>query len=287
MKAADFIYHRASTLDDALRCLDDFSGGARVLAGGQSLMPMLNMRLVRPSALVDINGLEELGRIEPRGDRTHVGALVRYVTLETSPLIAGRLPLVARMVRHVADRQVRNRGTIGGSLVQGDPTAEMPLACLVLGATVEVRRLGRSRSIPMEEFYEGSYAAALASEEIVTGIDFPAHPKHTAFREVCRRHNDFAVLSVAAAGHCSPEGRWTGLRLALGGVSDTPVLAAAAMARLDGTSLDDDDIEAAAEAAVSASAPHDDMRASAEYRRHLIPIYVQRTLADLRRSAAS
>ena len=200
MKSADFAYHRPSDIADAVRYLQDYDGGARVLAGGQSLMPMMNMRLWRPEALIDINALTGLAELTVEGDETQIGALVRYTTLEFSPVVAERLPLLRAMVAFVGDRQVRNRGTIGGSLVQGDPTGEMPLGCLVLDATVSFLGPSGPRSIAMTDLYEGAYAATLAPDELLTEIRFPRHPSHFAFREFCRRHNDFCVLSVAATG---------------------------------------------------------------------------------------
>ena len=286
MKAADFVYLRATSVTEAVRFLGEYDAGeARVIAGGQSLMPMLNMRLWRLSALVDINRVPELGRLEARGEETVVGTLVRHATLETSPVAAARLPLLAAMVKFVGDRQVRNRGTIGGSLVQGDPTGEMPLGALVLGARVGVQGPGGVRQIPMEAFYEGSYAAVLESDEILTEIVFPKHPQHFAFMEFTRRHGDFCVLSVAATGNRSPDGRWHGLRIGLGGLNDTPVLATAAAALLEGGLLTDADIAAAAQAALEAIDPASDIRASAEYRAHLAPVYVRRVLHKLRASA--
>jgi carbon-monoxide dehydrogenase medium subunit len=286
MKAADFVYFRATSVTEAVRFLGDYDAGeARVIAGGQSLMPMLNMRLWRLSALVDINQVPELGRLEAKGDETVVGTLVRHATLETSPVAAERLPLLVAMVKFIGDRQVRNRGTIGGSLVQGDPTGEMPLGSLVLGARVGVQGPNGLREIPMEAFYEGSYAAALESDEILTEIVFPKHPQHFAFMEFTRRHGDFCVLSVAATGNRSADGRWHDLRIGLGGLSDTPVLAEAAAVLLEGGLLTDADIAAAAQAALAVIDPASDIRASAEYRAHLAPVYVRRVLQKLRASA--
>ena len=285
MKSADFAYYRPSDIAEAVRCLQDYDGGARVLAGGQSLVPMMNMRLWRPDALVDINGLSDLAVLTAEGDETRIGALIRYSTLEFSPLIAERLPLLRAMVAFVGDRQVRNRGTIGGSLVQGDPTGEIPLGCLVLGATVSVLGPSGARTIAMADLYEGAYAATLAPDELLTEIRVPKHPPHFAFRECCRRHNDFCVLSVAATGYVANDGRWSGLRIGLGGVNDTPVLAEAGMALLEGSRLDDADIATAGKAAIQAIDPPDDIRGSAEYRAHLVPLYVERVLRDLRASA--
>ena len=287
MKAADFIYHRAFDVAEAVRYLEDYDGGARLLAGGQSLAPMLNMRLWRPDAVIDINGLGELARIETDNEETRIGALVRHAEVEYSPLVAERLPLLAAMVGYVGDRQVRNRGTIGGSLVQGDPTGEMPLGCLVLGAKLSVTGPAGQRTIAMEDFFAGAYATRLEADELLTEIHFAKHPPHYAFHEFCRRHNDFAVLSVAATGTVSADGAWHGIRIGLGGVHDTPVMAQDSMAALEGNRLSEADIAAAGQAALGAIEPPSDIRASAEYRAHLVPLYIARALWDLRASAAA
>jgi carbon-monoxide dehydrogenase medium subunit len=286
VKPAVFAYHRPTSVAEAVGYLADHQGAARVLAGGQSLVPMLNMRLWRPSALVDINEVDELDDIRVEGDRTVLGALVRYATLERSPVVAERLPLIARIVRHIGDRQVRNRGTVGGSLVQGDPTGELPLACLVLGAVVTATGPGGTRRVPLADLYVGSYATSLELDELVTAVELPAHPQHIAFAELCRKHNDFAVVSAVATGDRDEDGRWRSVRIALGGVADTPVLATAAGAVLEGTELTDADLDAAARAAAEVVDPPSDVRASAEYRRHLVPVYVRRVLTELRAAGA-
>ena len=287
MKPAPFGYHRAASVADAVALLSAYEGTARVIAGGQSLIPMLNMRLLRPDALVDVNGLRELADVRPAGDATTLGALVRYTTIERSPLIAERLGLLPAVVRHIGDRQVRNRGTIGGSLAHGDPTGEMPLACLVLGATVKVTGPAGRRELPVAELYQGSYATVLEPDEVLTEVAFPRAPGYFAFAEQCRRHNDFAVVSVAAVGDRGPDGTWTGVRVGLGGVADQPVLVTAAGAAISGSRLPDEAIAAAAEAALDVVDPPSDVRASAEYRRHLVPVYVRRVLVALRSAGAA
>ncbi len=282
MKAPDFIYHRPSSVEEALRLLNEYEGNARILSGGQSLIPMLNMRLWRPSALIDINRIAGLDDIEHHGQETVLGTRVRYDTVEHSDIIARRLPLLARMIHHVADRQVRHRGTVGGSLVQGDPTGEMPLAALTLGATVRVLSVRGERRIPMESFYEGSYATVLEADEMLVSIHYPQHPPFYAFREVNRRHNDFAVVSVAVVGSVDGSGKWEGLRIGMGGVNDTPMLADGAAARLNGTRLHDEDIADAARLAAEQADPPTDIRASGPYRRHLLQVYVRKALADIR-----
>lgn len=283
MKAAPFAYVRAVSVADAVQVLEDEGGAARVLAGGQSLVPMLHMRLMRPSAVVDINGLEdELGRVDASGAETVVGALVRYATIESSPVVSERLPLLQHVVRYIGDRAVRNRGTLGGAVAQSDPTGEMPLACLALDAKVVARSKAGERVIPIAEFFAGSYANVLAPEELLTAVRFPLSPARFAFVERTRKHNDWAILSVVALGNVDAAGRWSSVRLALGGVNDRPVLAPAATARLEGERWDDAAIAEAAKLALEAVDPPDDVRASAEYRRHLVPVHVRRVLRELR-----
>lgn len=288
MKPAAFDYVRPSTVAEAVETLAAHGGLARVLAGGQSLVPMLGMRIMRPSALVDVNGLgAELGRIDGAGGMTTIGALVRYAELESSPVIAERLPLLQQAVRFVGDRQVRNRGTLGGALAQSDPTGEMALASLALGAEVVARSVRGERVIPIESFFAGSYASALELDELLVALRFPPAPAHCRFFEVNRKHNDFALLSVAIVGGADGDGRWRGVRIGLGGVDDRPVLARAAAELLEGRRWDAALIAEAAALAADDIDPPDDVRASAEYRRHLVPIHVRRLLTDLAGGGAS
>jgi aerobic carbon-monoxide dehydrogenase medium subunit len=285
MKAAPFGYHHATSVAEAVELLAAYDGTARVIAGGQSLVPMMNMRLIRPDAVIDINGLSDLGRVSVDGTTTIIGATVRYSTLERSPVVAERLPLIPHMVRHIGDRHIRNRGTLGGSLAQADPTGEMPLACLTLGATVDVVGPDGSRQIPVHDLYETSYATCLEPCDVITAVVFPTMPRHFAFAEMTRRHNDFAVISVACVATGSVATGFRDVRIGLGGVNDTPVLATEAAEHLEGTTLTEDGIAEAAQAALAAVDPASDVRASAEYRLHLVPIYVRRVLQQLRDDA--
>ena len=282
MKPAPFQYVKPVSVADALALLEDHGTAARVLAGGQSLMPMLGMRLLAPEVLVDINGLaEELGRIEIAGDSLTVGALVRYVEIERSPLITEHLPLLQTVVRYVGDRQVRNRGTLGGALAQADPTGEAALACLVLDARVQVRSRRGERTIPMSELFRGSYWTALEPDEILTRIAFPHAADRCRFFERGRKHNDFALASVAVTANLD-DGAWRDVRLGLGGVAETPILAADAMACLEGHPCDDAAlIGYAARLAAEGCDPPEDARGSADYRRHLVAVHVRRTLSEL------
>jgi len=283
MKAADFLYHRPGSVAEAAALLHDYGGDARILAGGQSLVPMLNLRLWRPAALIDINRIEGLDGIDLLPDATVLGARLRYDRIEHDPRIADRLPLLARMIRSVGDRQVRHRGTVGGAMIQADPTGEMALGALVLGARLRLVSRAGERHVPAEEFFLGSYATAARPDEMLVSIRYPLQPAGFRFFEINRRHNDFAVLSIAVVGDRAADGTWHGLRIGLGGVDETPVLAREAIALAEGTTLDPGIAAAAAEAAAAAISPPDDIRASADYRRHLVTVHLARVLTSLSR----
>ena len=276
MKPARFAYVRAETVDDAIAALAEHEGAARVLAGGQSLVPMLHMRLMQPTALIDINRIAELDRIGVSGAGLVVGALARHSTIESSPLVSERLPLLQDVVRYVGDRQIRNRGTIGGSLAQADPVGEIPLACLALDATVVTCSAAGTRAISIEDFILGPYTTSLEPEELLVEVRFPASPAAWRFFELGRRHNDFAVLALAVSG--TREGdSWRGLKVALAGADDHAILL-----RLADSALDDQAIEVAVAACLEAIDPPSDVRASAEYRRHLLAVHLARLLEELR-----
>lgn len=287
MKAADFLYHRPRSVEQTVQLLSEYGGTARILSGGQSLMPMMNLRLWRPAALIDIGSVTGLDTIEVKGNETVLGARFGYYRIETDPVIAKRLPLLAQMILKVGDRQVRNRGTIGGALVQADPTGEMALGALTLGATIQVQGAKGSRAIAVEDFFLGSYATAIEPEELLVSVTYPRHPDHFAFAEVNRRHNDFAVVSVAVAGDVDEAGRWRGLRIGLGGIDETPVLARRAMETGEGTTLDAENVAAMAATATEDINPPDDIRASAQYRRHLTQVYLTRMLTFLASNTAA
>lgn len=286
MKPSVFAYHRATTVDEAVSALQQYGGGARVLAGGQSLVPMLNMRLWKPDALVDIADIDELDRVEATGRGLSLGAMVRYSTIERSELIARHAPLLPQVVLHIGDRQVRNRGTIGGALVHADPTGELALACLALDAVVVVAGESGVRRVPVRELYTGSYATVLEPVEMVVAVEVPPSPRFHAFGEICRKHNDFALVSVAVLGDLGEDGTWSDVRLALGGVNDTVVRAAEAERLLEGSRLTDEVIDEAASAVLAVIDPPGDIRASAEYRSHLTPVQVRRSLTQLRQAGA-
>lgn len=280
MKAAQVSYRRPTTVAEALEILA--SGvDARVLSGGQSLIPLLNMRLARPEILVDIAGLAELRAMRRNNGMLNLGALVTYAELERSPLVASAAPLLAHAVRHVGDLQVRNRGTVGGSIAHADPTAELPLACLVLDAQVNVLSLRGARRASLADTLLGHYETALAPDELISGVEVSARPLRCAFAEATRRHNDFAIVSAAAAGTLTRDGRFAELVIGLGGVASTVVLARRAAAALIGRRPDADAAAAAADICQEEISPISDTRASAEYRRHLAGEYLRRVVLEL------
>ena len=275
MKPAPFEYVRARTLDEALAALD---GDSKVLAGGQSLVPMLNMRLVRPARLVDINGLPGLDgvRVRPDGGLA-IGALARHTELLTSPLVAERAPLVAAAASHVGHRAIRNRGTVGGSLAHADPAAELPAALLALDASVVIAgRQGRRRML-LDDFFVGVLTTALAPDDIVVEVEIPdARGAGWGFAEVARRAGDFAIAGVAAIVR-GTAGRCTGARLVAIGADDRPVRLRAAETMLGDAAVSP--ARAAAETGRDGR-PRSDVHASAEFRAHLVRMLTEQVLRD-------
>jgi carbon-monoxide dehydrogenase medium subunit len=202
MKAPNFLYRRPDTLEEALALLADNAGDAQVLAGGQSLMPTLNMRLSSPRMLVDINRIAALQGIEERGDAIHIGALVRHRQVLDSALMADRAPVLASAMTHVAHMAVRNRGTTCGSLALADPSAEMPAIAVLLNATIHLRAGTRARDVAARDFFQGLYATDRGDDEMIVGVSMPCAAKGERFhfQELSRRHGDFAIVGIALKG---------------------------------------------------------------------------------------
>jgi len=258
MKPPAFDYLRAETVGDVLDGLARQGGDARVLAGGQSLMAMLNMRLAKPKLLIDIMRIGELRMIERTADAVVIGAGVRQADLLAWPDLAGTLPLVALALPCVGHVQTRSRGTICGSLAHADPSAEMPLALVALGGEVLLRSARRRRRVAARDFFAGMMLTARSDDELIEGISLPIiKGAHVAFREVARRHGDFAIVACAAMKTAS------GVRLAVGGVADVPTVRD--WPRLEGTALDD-----ALNGFAWELGARDDVHATARYRRDLV-----------------
>lgn len=282
MKPAPFEYVAPTTIEDALEAMQEFDSNARFLAGGQSLVPLLSMRVMRPEGIIDLNGISGLDEIHVNDEKVRIGAMTRYTAIETSSELAAHLPLLVKAVRRVADRQVRNRGTLGGSICHAEPAAQMPLCAVALGAELLVASTEGRRVIAADAFFQHAYTTALAPHELLLEIVFPSgRGTMTALAQHTRRHGDFPLVSVAAVGRAERDGTWHDLRLGLGGVADHPICARSASAFLEGKALYPETVKTAATFAIEAIDPPSDSRASAEYRRHLAPIYVERALNEL------
>jgi carbon-monoxide dehydrogenase medium subunit len=279
MKPPPFEYIRTDSIEETVSSLLQYDGEAKLLAGGQSLMHMLNFRLLAPAALIDINRVPGLEGIKETGSGLTIGAMTRHRTLETSPLIADRYPIVAAAMSHVAHLAIRNRGTIGGSLSHADPAAELPLLSVLLDAEMDIAGPQGSRTIAVSEFFLSALETAMSDEEILTAIRLPAlAPGHGwGFNEVSRRAGDFALVATGAV-LALENGRIMDARIALTGAGETPLRATTAEEILKGQEPGPELFAAASEAAREAADPQSDLHASADYRRHLIGILTRRSL---------
>ncbi|HZC97476.1 MAG TPA: FAD binding domain-containing protein [Bradyrhizobium sp.] len=278
MKPAKFDYVSPSTVEAAIEALVASNGEGKVLAGGQSLLPLLNFRMARPTVLVDLNRIEGLSYIEDRGDRIAVGALTRQRELEHSPLIASKLPVISAAMRYVAHLAIRNRGTIGGSLSHADPAAELPMLATFYEARIAIQGPSGRRTIAPGEFFVDALTNCLEPEEIVVEIEFPILKQDGwAFEEVARRFGDFALASIAVSVRRGASGL-EAARVAVMGVADTPLRLREAEDELVAMELDDRTADRFAEIVASQVSPNDDLHASAEYRRHLLAQLASRAL---------
>ena len=282
MKPPPFAYAAPATLEEAVGLLTEHAEvEPRVLAGGQSLIPLMNFRLAKPGYLVDLRNVAGLSGIRRDGDVLVIGAMTRLAEVERSPEVAVAAPLVTEAVGLVAHAPVRNSGTVGGSLAHADPAAELPAVALALDAELVAAGPGGTRVIPAAEFFTGPYSTALAADEILTEIRLPVWPGGHAFTEFSRVHANFAVVAVAALVELDGDGDGDGDRirravLALAGVAPTPVRATAAERALAGAPADADTIRAAADAAAASLSPAGDLHASPETRRGLARTYLRR-----------
>lgn len=278
MKPAPFEHHLPRTLQEALRNLKELDN-ARLIAGGQSLMPMLNLRLAYPDHLIDLNGVEGLVYIRDQGDEVLIGAMTAQRTIEFSDVIKRRLPLMSEAILSVGHRQTRNRGTIGGSLCHLDPAAELPLAAATLDATIVVTGSEHSRHVAMVDFGAGFMTPAIEAGEIVTEIRIKPWPEGHgwAFTEYARRKGDFAIVAAAALLELSRDGRIARASLALGGVGPTPVRMSQAERLLVGKTPDSSLFKQAA-MHCSEIDPLEDALVPSWYRRRLAPTLAQRVL---------
>ena len=291
MKAVPFEYARPATLAEACALLAAHGADAKLIAGGQSLVPMMAMRLARPAWLVDISRLEELQHLtapagQAAGGDGHfvVGAAVRQCVMERDPRGRADLPLLARALRWVGHVQTRNRGTIGGSIVHGDTSAEIALVACVLDAVLELRDTSGATEVPAREFFLAPMITSIAPEQCLAEIRFPVwrggdHAmRGCAFEEVSVRHGDFALVSACAQVELGADGRCLRAELGIGGAAPVPLALPEVGAQLVGAKIDEQAIVAAADAATGLIDPEGDLHASAEYRRHLARVLVKRVL---------
>jgi carbon-monoxide dehydrogenase medium subunit len=254
------------------------NGEAKVLAGGQSLLPLLNFRMARPAVLVDLNGIKDLSFIELRADSVAIGALTRHREIEHSPLIASNLPVMSAAMRHVAHLAIRNRGTIGGSLSHADPAAELPMMAMFYGASLTVQGPAGRRTIAANDFFVDALTNCLEPEDIVVEIEFPIlQHDGWAFEEVARRFGDFALASIAVSIRRGKSGI-EDARVAVMGVADTPLRLSSVEKQLCEIEIDGRMPDRFAEWVASSVSPNSDLHASAEYRKHLLGELAKRAL---------
>jgi aerobic carbon-monoxide dehydrogenase medium subunit len=273
-----FDYLAPATLDDALGLLREHRDEAKVLAGGQSLIPILHYRLARPRIVIDINGLP-LGDIAAEDGRVSIGALVRYHQLEESDAIARRCPVLGAAARLIGNVRVRTLGTMGGSLAHADPAAELPAVMTALGARLALASPSGRRTVAARDFFMGPLTTALAPDELVTGVEVTAVPTHGwAVEELSRRAGDFAIVVVVALVSLDRRGRMDDARIAFGGIAGRPIHARAAEDTLRGREPAPDTLARAAQAARDALDPPSDAFVSGAYRRHVAGVLCRRAL---------
>jgi CO/xanthine dehydrogenase FAD-binding subunit len=289
MKAASFAYSRPADVEEACALLaaDD---GARVIAGGQTLVPMMAMRLARPTRLVDIARIASLSYVRAEDGVIAIGATTRQCTVERDALIAKRLPLLARAMPHIGHAATRARGTVGGSLANGDPAAELPLIAVTLDAVLRYRAGGKSGDIAAREFYVGPMTTALPAGACLTAAHFPVWQDEkigVGFHEVNARASDFAFVAAAAQVALDDAGKVTRIAIGIGAATDCPLRLTGAEAELSGGALEEKQVSEALRAALAGIEPLDDLHASAEYRRRAALTLATRAIADAKTEALS
>ena len=282
MKPAPFAYARPESLEDAIDLLEAHGEDARVLAGGQSLMATLNMRLSAPELLVDIGRVPGLAGIEATAGGLRIGAMTRHAEVEASGLVASHAPLIARAMAHIAHPAVRNRGTFGGSIAFADPAAELPACAVALGARMTIAGSGGARTVEADAFFRGLYETALGPGDILTAVELPrAEPGwRSGFMELARRHGDYAMIGLAAHMEVA-DGRFGHGRLVFFAVGERPVSAARSATLLEGERWSDALGVRIAEALKEELDPFEDLNADAAMRRHLAGVLARRVLGPL------
>ena len=281
MKPAPFEYYVPDSIEQALDLLREHGDSAKLLAGGQSLVPAMNFRVVQPSVLIDLNRIRELTHIREEGDSLLIGAMTRERALEFDPLISKKTPLLAEVMPHVAHPQIRNRGTLGGSLANADPAAELPVIMLALRARLKVRNTDRERWVDASDFFAGMLMTDLAPDEMLVEIELPSNQPRTgwSFMEVAPRAGDYALMGVAALVILDENGHCKQARLVYLNAGDGPLTAGEAASLLQGQIPGDELIEQAAELASQREInPFGNVHASPDFQRHLARVLTRKTL---------
>ncbi len=287
MKPAPFEMHLPTSVSEVVALLDEHGDLAKPIAGGQSLVPMMSLRLASFEHLIDLNGVSELNQVSVSGDSLRIGAMVRQSTAEHDPQIVKSAPLVAKAIPHIGHFQIRNRGTVGGSIAHADPSSELPAVALALDATIEAVGPNGSREIAAKDFFLSTWETSLIDGEILTGVRFPIWSGKCGFvvEEVARRHGDFALVGVAAAVQVDGS-KVTKAAIALFGVGGTPVRASEAEQALIAGGISAD-LDAVGKLAAMNLAPSDDVHASGEYRKSVAATIVARAIAKALKEAQS
>ncbi len=288
MKPPPFEYFDPTTIDETVSVLQHYGDDAKVLAGGQSLMPLLNFRLARPAAVIDINGVGELDYLRKDDGWLTIGALVRQRTAELSELVTHSCPMLAEALPFIGHFQIRNRGTIAGSLAHADPAAELGGVAVALGAELKIKGPRDYRTIPAEQFFISYLTTAVAPNELLVEVRFPTARPRTgyAFAEFARRHGDFALVGVAAVVELDEARRCSDVRLVFTGVGPAPLLFTDAKGQLRGEILTGKEMNAFALHVAASLKPESDLHASGEYRRELAGVLAERALSTAAARAA-
>jgi carbon-monoxide dehydrogenase medium subunit/2-furoyl-CoA dehydrogenase FAD binding subunit len=282
MKPNAFEYFAPNTVKEAVGLLEKYEDEAKILAGGQSLVPIMNFRLGRPEVLLDINGIKDLDYIREEGEALFIGALTRERDLELSPLVKEKCPILAEAVSFIGHVPIRNRGTVGGSLVHADPSSELPTVICCLNGEMKVVGPSGERALEPEEFFLTYLTTSLEPSEILVEVRIPILPQNTAwsFVELTRRSGDFAIVGVATLLFMEDDGVCREARIALGGVAPTPIRAEEAEELLSGQVITEELIKKAGAEAAEATETEPDYHASAEYRKDMARVFVQRGLHE-------
>ncbi len=288
MIPVSFDYTVPKSLSEALRALAGHGEDAKILAGGHSLLPLMKLRLGNPMLLIDVSKISGLNGVKQQGDKIVIGALATHYQLESSELLKKSCPLLGQTARAIGDVQVRNRGTIGGSLVHGDPAADWPAAILALGGQLKISSAKGERWLDVEKFFLGPLTTAIEASEILTEIHLPAAPRRSAgvYLKVPQQASGFAIVGVAVSLRLDAKGRCEDIGIGVTGLSDKPFRARAVEARLRGNKPTAKSIETAAALAADGVEPLEDLHAAADYRAHLARVYSARAIHEAAKKAA-